>query len=634
MMRLLTITLAAATGVLLTAAFSNHVHAAAAVRLSSPCELADTGRAVQHPPVIDMWRMPKNDLGVNELILSAHRDGARFCYNYQLNGVTHRQTPVIHVRPGEEFAIRLVNDIPSPAKGEYVDAGKLPQCMPMPVHEGPVEHYAGYLNHIVSERPIEMKPVDTNLHMHGFEGLESEDNTFLSTLSSPMHTCEYVYHLPVTQPAGTFFYHPHPHGVSSDEVEGGLAGVWIVDPLKPQIAAADDHVLFLSYAIPFKDDQTPLHEDPFDFAAAAYNTAHRAGPPVAYNPFDPPDWTFDMPVRANRVSWWSRRCDGTRTDMRLTVNGSATPARLEVSAGDTQLLRIVSGLSDGSKQVSLRDEAGRIVPMHIVGIDGVPVGGDSRHPLARYIQANHYELPPASRIDVLVNVAADGELAMHADKHCEGYEGLRQLSYDLVDIHGVESRREPKEIVRSRAITTSDDQTPAQRLFTYARAHPALIHRRALTYTQYILPGRKRGELNFAFFITDTTNPRFVEHSYDPHYAPGYPYPTNPDIVVRQGSIEEWYLINATPDRHSFHIHQMSYVLEKGPGGFPVSLDVADVPSGAIERMPGSGSRIRIHPTITKVLIDFRHVPKGTFPFHCHMLFHEDNGMMGIIRVE
>ncbi|MHB1588884.1 MAG: multicopper oxidase domain-containing protein [Metallibacterium scheffleri] len=29
-----------------------------------------------------------------------------------------------------------------------------------------------------------------------------------------------------------------------------------------------------------------------------------------------------------------------------------------------------------------------------------------------------------------------------------------------------------------------------------------------------------------------------------------------------------------------------------------------------------------------------RHVPKGAFVFHCHMLAHEDRGMMGMIRVE
>ncbi|MDE1887157.1 MAG: multicopper oxidase domain-containing protein, partial [Gammaproteobacteria bacterium] len=41
-----------------------------------------------------------------------------------------------------------------------------------------------------------------------------------------------------------------------------------------------------------------------------------------------------------------------------------------------------------------------------------------------------------------------------------------------------------------------------------------------------------------------------------------------------------------------------------------------------------------IQPSITKIILDFRHVPRGTFVFHCHMLFHEDHGMMGTIRVE
>ncbi len=634
MFRLQNNILATVIAVLSAGVFSNYVSAAPVTSHASPCALIDSSATVLHPPAIDMWRMPKNDLGVNELILSAHRDGERFCYNYQLGGMTHHQTPVIHVRPGEAFAIRLVNDIPSQAKGEHVNASSLPQCMPMPIHEGPVEHFAGYLNHIVSERPLKMKPVDTNLHMHGYEGLESEDNVFLSTLSSPMHACEYVYHLPSTQPAGTYFFHPHPHGASGDEVDGGLSGVWIVDPPKLQLPAADDHVLFLSYAVPFKSDQRPLDEEPLIFGAAAYNAMHRAGRPVAYDPFDPPDWTFDLPVRANRVSMWSHQCDGTRTDVRVTVNGSATPARLEVTGGNTQLLRIVSGLGDGSKQISLRDETGRTVPMHIVETVGVPVDGDSTHPLARYISTSKYELPPAARISILVNVPAGQELTLHTDKHCEGYEGARQLSYDLVHIYGVARRHEPKETVLSQAMTASSNETPAQRLLAFARAHPSLVHRRALTYTQYIFPAHKRGDVDYAFFITDTSNPNFVEHSYDPHYAPGGAYPTNPDIIVKQGSIEEWYLINATPDRHSFHIHQMSYVLENGPAGFPVSLDVTDVPSGTILPIRGSADRVRVHPTITKVLLDFRNVPKGTFPFHCHMLFHEDHGMIGIIRVQ
>jgi FtsP/CotA-like multicopper oxidase with cupredoxin domain len=40
-----------------------------------------------------------------------------------------------------------------------------------------------------------------------------------------------------------------------------------------------------------------------------------------------------------------------------------------------------------------------------------------------------------------------------------------------------------------------------------------------------------------------------------------------------------------------------------------------------------------VKPRITKILLDFRNVSRGTFVFHCHMLFHEDRGMMAIVRV-
>ena len=611
-----------------------HAHVASVVARTSPCTVIDTGETVQNPPSVQMWRMPKNDRGVHELILSVHRDGDRFCYNYELDGATRHRTPVIHVRPGESFAIRLVNDISSQAKGEFVNASSLPHCAPMPIHEGPLEHFSGYLNHTVDFRPVNMKPVDTNLHVHGFEGSPYEDNIFLSTLSSPMHACEYVYHLPATQPPGTYYYHPHPHGVSYEEVSGGLAGVWIVDPATPEVPPADEHVLILRDAVPSMDDQKDLDERPLVLSAIAYNAALRPAPPVPYDPFNPPDWRFDIAARTHGVSWWRYACMGTRTDVRISVNDSATPARLNVRGGSTQVLRIISSLSDGSKELSLRDRAGNVVPMKIAEIDGVPAGGDSNRPLSRYIGVSHYELPPASRISVLVNVHPGDELSLHTDKHCEGFEGARQLSYDLVRIYGVAAGRGASEVVASKPLTRSDDQTPAAQLLAYARAHRSLIRRRAITYTQYIFPAPKPLYGRYGFFITDTTNRDFHEHTYDPQIAAGSPFPVNPDIRVKQGTIEEWYLINATPDRHSFHIHQMSYVLENGPGGLPVSLDVTDVPSGTIIPNPHDPDHVLVHPTITKVLIDFRHVPKGTFVFHCHMLFHEDNGMMGIIRVE
>lgn len=111
-------------------------------------------------------------------------------------------------------------------------------------------------------------------------------------------------------------------------------------------------------------------------------------------------------------------------------------------------------------------------------------------------------------------------------------------------------------------------------------------------------------------------------------------FPDNPDIVVRQGTIEEWYLINATMETHAFHIHQMAFVQERSYMGIPVTIDTVFVPVGHLIPNRRDPEYPLIVPNITRVILDFRHVPKGEFVFHCHMLFHEDRGMMGVIRVE
>jgi FtsP/CotA-like multicopper oxidase with cupredoxin domain len=105
-----------------------------------------------------------------------------------------------------------------------------------------------------------------------------------------------------------------------------------------------------------------------------------------------------------------------------------------------------------------------------------------------------------------------------------------------------------------------------------------------------------------------------------------------PNVVVKQGSIEEWDLFNATIETHSFHIHQMSFVA-LGERSGPATLDTVLVPFGKLLPNRKQSDYPLVAPSRTRILLDFRHVPRGTFVFHCHMLFHEDRGMMGVIKV-
>ena len=107
-------------------------------------------------------------------------------------------------------------------------------------------------------------------------------------------------------------------------------------------------------------------------------------------------------------------------------------------------------------------------------------------------------------------------------------------------------------------------------------------------------------------------------------YSPDAP----PAITTTQGSTEDWVIENRSNENHEFHIHQIHFLLMER-NGKPVGakqaqiLDTVDLPYWS-----GTGP----YPSI-KVRMDFRGPDIGDFVYHCHILDHEDGGMMAIIRV-
>ena len=106
------------------------------------------------------------------------------------------------------------------------------------------------------------------------------------------------------------------------------------------------------------------------------------------------------------------------------------------------------------------------------------------------------------------------------------------------------------------------------------------------------------------------------------HGMPGMPgMPSmGPTFVARVDTVQEWTFVNSSPEWHNFHIHVDDYQLVRWNGkpvtGAPRWYDSIAIPP---------------HQTIT-VRIPFDDFT-GTFVFHCHVLVHEDHGMMAIVRV-
>ena len=104
-----------------------------------------------------------------------------------------------------------------------------------------------------------------------------------------------------------------------------------------------------------------------------------------------------------------------------------------------------------------------------------------------------------------------------------------------------------------------------------------------------------------------------------------------PAVVARSGTVEQWDVLNRTDEVHDFHIHQVHFLLVATGGRDPGDrrwFDTVNVPPRT--RKP-DGSYV---PGSVRILVDFRDpVVRGTFVFHCHILDHEDHGMMATIRV-
>jgi FtsP/CotA-like multicopper oxidase with cupredoxin domain len=109
-----------------------------------------------------------------------------------------------------------------------------------------------------------------------------------------------------------------------------------------------------------------------------------------------------------------------------------------------------------------------------------------------------------------------------------------------------------------------------------------------------------------------------------------------PAVVTTQGSVEKWIIQNIAQENHEFHMHQIHFqVLSQdnfeanGAAQAPAIdgqfLDMVEVPFWV------GTSKVPV-PQV-QLLMDFRGMDIGDFVYHCHILSHEDLGMMAIIRV-
>jgi len=495
----------------------------------------------------------------------------RYCYVDE----SGNQAPTLRLMPGDLLILQLKNELPNTwtSMKPPVRAGRTP-CASW-----------------------EVQASSTNLHFHGLMIPPTcHEDDVLNTIIQPAASYEYRFRIPRSQPPGLYWYHPHAHGHVEEQVLGGASGALIVEGIEnfsSPVAGLPERLLVI------RDQARP--------------TANPAAP-KSETTLRPP--SKDLSVNFIPVPY-----------------PAYPPAIVKTKPLQRELWRVLNASADTFLDLHLLTN-GKWQSMGLVALDGVPLGYEAyeKNGVVNPVQwTPSIPLPPGGRAEFLFDTPAEG---VHSQLLTAGVDTVPFVDED-----------DPAFIPPSGSSTPildDDDYTPPRWLLTIVAAVDAPepdsvvpaasnhVERRPVPPLNSVLPNRER-KLYFSEKILDPKNPRasivfyVTEEGKRPSpFDPAAP----PNIIAQQGDVEDWVIENRSQEAHTFHIHQTHFiVLERESKAVQENYlrDTVDLPywDGVSHHYPS-----------VKLRIDFRDPTiVGTFPYHCHILQHEDGGMMGTIRV-
>jgi FtsP/CotA-like multicopper oxidase with cupredoxin domain len=515
---------------------------------------------------------------------------ARYCY-LTPDG---KPSPTLRLKPGELLILHF--------KNQLTDLGPI-DSLAARTHDQPETALGGPIG--VSQTPPDpctsgaTTPVSTNLHFHGLAvPPECHQDDIKTTIRPSDPVFEYRLRIPGEQPPGLYWYHPQVLGFTRVQVLGGASGALIVEGVEqadPELAGLPERVLVIRdqdllnpYAAPSISEPT-VPKNQIDTDGDSTNSGTGFGKPakdlsINFVPVPYPDYP---------------------------------PAKIIMKPGERQLWRVLN--ASAITYLDLAVLFGRTPQMlGVVAIDGAPIrfNGSASPPVAR---VNHVGVPPGARVEFIVEGPPLGAAA--------------RLVTRAVDT-GLAGENDPNRTLA--AIVAMADATELQaRLST----NPEPLASATLPFVGNVAPVRVRKlfffdqRIDSDFFASDPTNPKGPRNFF---IAVDGKTPTRfdprtdlPEIVVKQGDVEDWIIENRSMELHDFHIHQIHFQLREWSGlrvNEPLLRDTVNVPS--------YNGRTLGYPSV-RLRMDFRN-PNivGTFVYHCQLLDHEDGGMMGRIRVE
>src|SRR3984893_5140442 len=138
---------------------------------------------------------------------------SHYCYKYEAAG-TVVEAPTLRLNPGDQLMLGVRDTIPAAA----------PSSMSSMDMSGP----AGSTRCGDSGTATLQS---TNVHFHGLNVPPTchQDDVLTTILQPGAPSFQYNIQIPTTEPPGLYWYHPHVHGFTEFQVNGGAAGALIVE---------------------------------------------------------------------------------------------------------------------------------------------------------------------------------------------------------------------------------------------------------------------------------------------------------------------------------------------------------------------------------------------------------------------
>lgn len=460
-----------------------------------------------------------------------------YCYQYQApNGVV--EAPTIRVNPGDQLQLNLADVI------QDNDASK------MTMHHAAAGQTCGD-----GGTPTVSS---TNLHFHGMPipPICHQDDVIDTLLQPGSPAFNFNIQIPSDTPPGLYWYHPHVHGFTEFQVNGGAAGALIVngmEKVRPEVKGLKQRVFVIrqQYLVPWIPG-------PYDLSIN-YQLALFPDGPSPYITMKPGERQF-----------W-RVANATIQDflpLQVLINGHAE--RLE-----------------------------------LIALDGYPL------PKTRNVET--ILVPPAGRVEFIVKgPPAGGFGQLVTGPYNTGPTGNPDTSILLAEINPTGSDAQRVMQQPAQAQEEQSAQVPARLKWSDLDSVRVTAERKLYFSEEF---GGTNGPIQF-YITLDGHQPKVFEPD------------EKPLITTKVGAVEDWTIENRALETHAFHIHQIHFKLMEVDGKKVPDTDMLDTVT--IPYWEGKGPYHSV-----KLRMDFRDPAiAGTFVFHCHILLHEDLGMMHKILVE